>query len=603
MPRVVGAILIVRGTVPTTGDFMHRHAVVRIRLRSIITVAVVMLLSLTFAAADLVVQATPAHAGVSAVVNRGPAGVTADALPTVQINGVVWTQVVVGNTVFVGGQFSTARPAGAAPGKLTVRRSNILAFDIRTGRLVSGFAPSTNGAVRALAASADRKWLYVGGEFTVVNGVKRLRFARVAINSGSLSPMSLSFNKPVRAFALSGSTLYVGGSFDRVGRAARNRLAAVNVTSGKLRSWRPAANGRVYAITLTPDRRQLVVGGSFAKIGSARACGMARLGLKRGELLSWPINTVVRNCGEGTAVLSLKSDSTRVYGSGFTYRGDGNYEGVFAATGTGRVSWLQDCRGDTYDVAVANGRVYSVGHPHNCGNIGAFPDTSPKTYHAAVAVTASATGTVGRSPGGYTAFQGKPSPSMVNWFPRLDPGTIAGQAAWSVVAAGPYVVLAGEFVAVNGVPQQGIVRMATAAYAPRQQGPLGVTSTASNPSGLVNTDNSVTVSWKTASDRDDQLLTYALMRDGVVIDRRTVNSRFWDRRALSFRDVGLTPGTRYRWKITVSDPDGNAATTATVGLTIPVPASPAPSADPSSPAPGVSEASATQTPTAPSAGG
>ena len=45
-----------------------------------------------------------------------PATVTADALPTVQIDGVAWAQTVVGNTVYVGGNFTTARPAGAAAG-------------------------------------------------------------------------------------------------------------------------------------------------------------------------------------------------------------------------------------------------------------------------------------------------------------------------------------------------------------------------------------------------------------------------------------------------------------------------------------------------------
>ena len=89
---------------------------------------------------------TSALAGTSAVTNRGSAGVTADALQTVQVNGVVWTQLVVGNTVYVGGRFSTARPAGAAPGASTVRRANLLAFDIRSGKLITSFAPTTNGA-------------------------------------------------------------------------------------------------------------------------------------------------------------------------------------------------------------------------------------------------------------------------------------------------------------------------------------------------------------------------------------------------------------------------------------------------------------------------
>src|SRR4051812_9236419 len=37
-----------------------------------------------------------------------PVTAAADALPTVQINGVVWAQVVVGNTVYAAGQFTRA---------------------------------------------------------------------------------------------------------------------------------------------------------------------------------------------------------------------------------------------------------------------------------------------------------------------------------------------------------------------------------------------------------------------------------------------------------------------------------------------------------------
>ena len=66
-----------------------------------------------------------------------PETVSNDALPTVQVDGVVWSQVVVGNTVYVGGKFTTARPAGAAPGTNTVPRSYILAYDITTGELIN----------------------------------------------------------------------------------------------------------------------------------------------------------------------------------------------------------------------------------------------------------------------------------------------------------------------------------------------------------------------------------------------------------------------------------------------------------------------------------
>ena len=55
-------------------------------------------------------------------------------LPTVQINGVVWDQQIVGNTVYVGGEFTTARPAGAPAGTDEVARNNMLAYNLSTGR-------------------------------------------------------------------------------------------------------------------------------------------------------------------------------------------------------------------------------------------------------------------------------------------------------------------------------------------------------------------------------------------------------------------------------------------------------------------------------------
>ena len=62
---------------------------------------------------------------------------SAAALPTVQINGVVWAQLIVGNRVYATGQFSQARPAGAAPGTNETPRSNILAYDLTTGALIT----------------------------------------------------------------------------------------------------------------------------------------------------------------------------------------------------------------------------------------------------------------------------------------------------------------------------------------------------------------------------------------------------------------------------------------------------------------------------------
>ena len=66
-----------------------------------------------------------------------PATVTSTPLPTVQVNGVVWAQAVVGTTVYVTGEFTRARPAGAAP---------------RHGRDAAGQRPGLRRAHRRPAA-------------------------------------------------------------------------------------------------------------------------------------------------------------------------------------------------------------------------------------------------------------------------------------------------------------------------------------------------------------------------------------------------------------------------------------------------------------------
>ena len=70
-----------------------------VRTRLAVALVLASALGLLIGVAGGAAHPTPARADTSAVVNRGAAGVTADALPTVQVNGVVWTPRVGGNTV------------------------------------------------------------------------------------------------------------------------------------------------------------------------------------------------------------------------------------------------------------------------------------------------------------------------------------------------------------------------------------------------------------------------------------------------------------------------------------------------------------------------
>src|SRR3954452_16701713 len=86
--------------------------------------------------AGVVLTVSPVASAAPAPLLPPPStAVSADALPTVQIDGVVWSQAVVGTTVYAGGKFNNARPAGAAAGTNQTPRANLLAFDVTTGNL------------------------------------------------------------------------------------------------------------------------------------------------------------------------------------------------------------------------------------------------------------------------------------------------------------------------------------------------------------------------------------------------------------------------------------------------------------------------------------
>lgn len=504
-----------------------------------------------------------------------PATVTADALPTVQIDGVVWQQVVVGNTVYAAGSFGTARPAGSPAGTNTVVRRNILAYNLTTGELLP-FAPALNAQAYSIAASPDGSRIYVGGDFTTVNGATVWRVAALDPGTGALLPSFLpKVAASVRAIVPTAGTVYLGGLFTAVGSVARSRLAAVQASNGALTDWAPSAEGgRVNALALAPDGTRMVVGGAFTTLnGSANpGYGLAAVDTVNGGLLPWAVNGRVRNAGLNSAITSLSGDAENVYATGYVFGAGGNLEGTVAAGWNGgQITWLEDCHGDTYAVYPAGDTIYKVGHAHYCGNIGGYPQTEPWTFQRGVAFSKAATGTIIRDPLGYANWAGLPSPSLLNWFPALDTGTYTGQnqGAWAVTGDGQYVVLGGEFTTVNGTRQQGLVRFTVRDKAPNTRGPAlsGARSTPTLSSPAAGT---VRVRWQANHDPDNVRLTYRVIRDGITATPAytvTQDSTFWKRPGLSYLDSGLVPGQTYRYRIFATDPLGNESRSDTVSIT------------------------------------
>lgn len=515
--------------------------------------------------------APPASAQTPPLAPRTTAMVTADALPTAQIDGVAWAQAVADDTVFVGGTFTTARPAGAAPKTSTVARSNLMAYSLSTGAYTS-WNPGANAAVYALAVSPDKKTLYAAGLFTKIGGVTANRIAAFDVATGALkTTFAASLNYMVKSLAVTSTTVYVGGAFASSGSATRSRLAAFDAKTGALLAWNPGADDQVQALVVTPDGKKVIAGGAFSKAGGRSTHGLAALDATTGKASSWAAAGVIDNDGTNSAILSLSTDGTNIYGSGYVYESSGNLEGVFAADPTtGKIVWVEDCHGDTYGVYANTAAVYTVGHAHDCSTVGGFPDTAKpnRVYHRALAFTNKATGTLKHTADDdYEDWSGTPGPSLYTWFPDLAPGTYTGlaQAAWTVTGSGNYVLLGGEFPSVNGTGQQGLVRLAVPSVSPHARGPQQ-SGSAFTPTLQASSDD-VKVSWKADTDQDDQILTYTVYRGGVAVYTTTTASTFWSRPTLTWTDKDRPDGT-YSYRLTAKDRDGNTVTGASVSITI-----------------------------------
>ncbi|WP_150307656.1 PKD domain-containing protein [Planctomonas psychrotolerans] len=509
-----------------------------------------------------------------------PATVSTDSLPTVQIDGIVWSQVIVGNTVYAGGSFTTARPAGAAAGASTVPRANLLAYNLTTGALVTSFAPTLNGQVRSLAASPDGSRLYAAGEFTTVNGVSRNRIAAFSTATGALvTSFAPSANSRVSAVVATNDTVYFGGTMSAVSGVSRpGRSAAVSASNGAVLPWAPLANpdGRVLAMVLSPDNSKLVLGGSFTTMnGSSNpGYGLASVDAITGANLPWNVNSVVRNGGPDASITSLTSDGTSVHGTGYVFGSGGNLEGAFRADWkNGDLVWLEDCHGDSYSAYATGDVAYVAGHPHYCGNVnGGFEQTEPWTFYRGVAFTNYATGTLKREKHGYFNFEGNPSPTLLHFYPTFNTGTVSGasQGPWSVTGNGKYVVFAGEFTTVNGTRQQGLSRFVVADSAPNADGPR-VSGSNWVPSVVSLSAGTARVAWPANFDRDNTSLTYRVIRNGNTgspVHEIVGESSPWNRPAMGYLDTGLVPGETYTYRLRAEDPFGNVAWSNTVPVTI-----------------------------------
>jgi hypothetical protein len=238
----------------------------------------------------------PIHQGI---VRDDPADFTPDVL-----DGHVNAFVRVGPTMIVGGSFSQV-----AQGGVTYSRRNIFAFDAATGAVSTTFRPAAFGEVFDLQVSANRRGVYVVGDFSSINHhAKTTRVARIKVSSGKVDRAfrSPGVDRAIRDIAYAHGRYYIAGDFTRIGGHARTYVAALNARGrdtnrAKVRFSGTNRNGRTHvtAMDVSAVGNTMVVVGNFMTVDGKRRPQVAvlALGEKRTRLASWATTRFAPRCG------------------------------------------------------------------------------------------------------------------------------------------------------------------------------------------------------------------------------------------------------------------------------------------------------------------
>lgn len=191
------------------------------------------------------------------------------------------------------------------------------------------WAPVVVGVVETLALRGDT--LFVGGSFTTINGTPRLNLAAVDANSAAVLPWNVSVDGLVQALDLVDDTLYIGGWFRAIAGQPRPGIGAIDVRTAAATNWTLSligsafAQGTPFVTQLVHDGSRMFVGGDFNAVGATQTRGFAVV-----DRVSGAVEPFAQT--DGTQVNRIIIHGGRVYVSGSVsaYTPAGSTYGLFA---------------------------------------------------------------------------------------------------------------------------------------------------------------------------------------------------------------------------------------------------------------------------------
>jgi hypothetical protein len=193
------------------------------------------------------------------------------------------------NTMYIGGQFTTVNG---------VSRKNLAAIDMLTGTVLPWNPGATESTAtfdntRVTALEINNNTIYIAGIFLKVGGLDRRGLAAVDATTGAVSAWNpgVGDGTSMDEFALSldvhNNALYVAGNFGTLAGESRSFLGAVDLTSGNLVNWNPAVNDDIRKIRVSGNTAYVLGSFSGTIAGQVRPFGIAGIDINTGLATGW----------------------------------------------------------------------------------------------------------------------------------------------------------------------------------------------------------------------------------------------------------------------------------------------------------------------------
>ena len=280
-------------------------------------------------------------------------------------DGSVYAVLPVGDRVYVGGKFANVIDATG----VSHPASNVAVFLSSQGVFDLSFAAATDNVVTSLAVSGTQ--LFLGGDFTTVDGVARARLASVDAATGAVNTaFKANINKIVDAVQISGGKLYAGGYFGTVGNGttstARKYLARLDPVTGAVDNWSPSVDGRVRSLSPSPDGAKMYLAGDFQSVnGSGSQAFVSSISTSTGAVSSGFVPGNTSPYGHQNVLGVVATTDNRIL------LATAGYQGACTSMNatTGALQWTKGTNGNAQAISYIGNVVWCGGHFTGSGAI------------------------------------------------------------------------------------------------------------------------------------------------------------------------------------------------------------------------------------------